>query len=116
MNPSQTTPQRDYRKAMSDNVAYALLIYTGLQIFVTVQALHDDSGSMLPMLALVVMVGGFIPVCRHFEKHWEKLSDAAAIDPALRPRFRKDRLALWLLAIGLPFLFTALFTAVIHAV
>ncbi len=28
----------DWRRKMSDNVAYALLVYTGLQIFVTMSA------------------------------------------------------------------------------
>jgi hypothetical protein len=38
------------------------------------------------------------------------LTDAQAPDPALEPAyFRRDRLALWLLAIGLPFALTALF-------
>ncbi len=32
----------DWRKKMSDTIAYALLVYTGLQIFVTMQALHAD--------------------------------------------------------------------------
>ena len=30
---------RDWRKAMSDHVAYALLVYTGITIFGTVKAL-----------------------------------------------------------------------------
>ena len=34
-------PRGDWRKAMSDNVAYALLIYTGLQIFLTMNAIKD---------------------------------------------------------------------------
>ena len=48
---------RDWRKAMSDNVAYALLVYTGLTIFVTVNAMKSGGGmSILPYLALVVLV------------------------------------------------------------
>ena len=38
----------DWRKKMSDNVAYALLVYTGLQIFVTMGQLNNGSGSILP--------------------------------------------------------------------
>src|SRR3546814_100820 len=48
---------RDWRKAMSDHVAYALLVYTGLQIFVTVHALEGGSSTILPYLALVVQIG-----------------------------------------------------------
>ena len=41
---------------MSDHIAYALLAYTGLQIFVTMGALNAKSGSLLPYFALVVLV------------------------------------------------------------
>ena len=38
----------DWRRRMSDNVAYALLVYTGLQIWVTMGTLKNGSGSILP--------------------------------------------------------------------
>jgi hypothetical protein len=101
--------QRDWRKAMSDHVAYGLLVYTALQIFVTVKALAEGSSTALPYLALVVLVAGIIPVCRWFEKRWAVLSDADAIDPAFAGAFRRDTLTLWSLAIGLPFGLTLIF-------
>lgn len=109
--PSGTNRVRtiDWRKGMSDNVAYALLVYTGLQIFVTTGALRETGSALLPMLALVVLVAAIIPLCRRFERRWEDIGDEAAADPALRPRYRRDRLVLWLLAIGLPFGLTGLF-------
>ncbi|MDJ0643797.1 MAG: hypothetical protein QNJ15_13365 [Erythrobacter sp.] len=100
---------RDWRKAMSDHVAYALLVYTALQIFVTVKALEAGSASILPYVALVVLVAGIIPACRWFEKRWTKLDDEHAADMALAGAFRRDTIGLWLLAIGLPFLLTGLF-------
>lgn len=99
----------DWRRKMSDNIAYALLAYTGLQIFVTMGALRSDGASLLPYLALVVLVIAIIPACRRFEHRWNRLTDEQASDPALGPFYRRDRLALWLLAIGLPFALTALF-------
>ena len=96
-------PARDWRKAMSDHVAYALLVYTALQIFVTVKALSEGSSTALPYLALIVLVAGIIPVCRWYEKRWAVLSDAEAADPALTGEFRRDIAALWLMAVGLPF-------------
>lgn len=99
---------RDWRKSMSDNVAYALLVYTGLQIFVTVAAMKEGSSSILPYLALVVLVAAIIPACRAFENRWKFLSDADASDPALSGQFRRDQLLLWFLAIGLPFAITGL--------
>jgi len=103
----------DWRKRMSDTVAYSLLVYTSLQIFVTLRTLEGEGGSMLPMLALVVLVAGIIPMFRHFERRWEMLSDIEAADPALRAAFRRDQLATWAVAIGLPFLLAALFRALV---
>jgi hypothetical protein len=100
---------RDWRKSMSDHVAYGLLVYTALQIFVTVKALADGSSGLLPYLALIVLVAGIIPVCRWFEKRWAVLSDAEANNLAHAPAFRRDVAALWAMAVGLPFGLTLIF-------
>ncbi|MES2493444.1 MAG: hypothetical protein V4579_09225 [Pseudomonadota bacterium] len=94
---------------MSDNIACALLVYTALQIFVTMGALRGQSQSLLPYLALVVLVGAIIPACRWFEHRWNRLDDDQAKDPAMHARFRRDRAALWALAVGLPFVLTGTF-------
>jgi len=107
----QNTARTDWRRKMSDNIAYALLVYTALQIFVTIGALKAEDGSLLPYLALIVLVVAIIPACRRFEARWSRLDDEHAHDPAFARRYRRDRLVLWLLAIGLPFGLTALFKA-----
>ena len=116
-NGGHATPEprkRDWRKGMSDNIAYALLVYTGLQIWVTVEAIkHDIASSILPYLALIVLVAAIIPACRWFEKRWQDIGEVAAADPELEPAYKRDRLMLWLLAIGLPFVLTGLFKAII---
>lgn len=99
----------DWRKRMSDNIAYALLAYTGLQIFMTMGALHGKGGSLLPYFALVVLVAAIIPACRRFEKRWDRLNDVQAADPEYGSYFRRDRMWLWTIAIGLPFALTGLF-------
>jgi hypothetical protein len=99
----------DWRKRMSDNIAYALLVYTGLQIFVTMGSLKASGPSMLPYLALIILVIAIIPACRRFERRWNRLSDDQARDPALLRFYRRDQLLLWVLAIGLPFAITGLF-------
>ncbi|MBX7528436.1 hypothetical protein [Qipengyuania vesicularis] len=104
---------RDWRKAMSDNVALALIVYTGLQIFVTVHALKEGTSSTLPYFALVVLVAAIIPACRWFEKRWKDLSDGEAADESLKTAFRRDQMLLWLIAIGLPFLLTGVFKAML---
>ena len=100
---------RDWRKAMSDNVALALLVYTGMQIFMTVGDMKQGVSSIVPYLALVVLVAGIIPACRWFERRWSHLSDDDAADIALKPAFRRDQILLWVLAIGLPAVLTAFF-------
>lgn len=102
----------DWRKRMSDNVAYALLVYTGLQIFVTVNAIKQTGMSILPYLALIVLVAAIIPACRMFERRWLSISDEAAADPALAPAYRRDQIFLWALAILLPLVLTGLFMLV----
>jgi hypothetical protein len=97
---------RDWRKKMSDNIAYALLVYTALQIFVTMGALEGKGSSLLPYAALIILVAGIIPACRRFEGRWNRLSDAQAADPEFATYFRRDRMWLWILALGLPFLVT----------
>ena len=101
----------DWRRRMSDHVAYGLLVYTGLHIFVTMSALKVGAGSILPYFALIVLVVGIIPGCRMFEKRWEALSDSEAANPEYADRFKRDRLLVWLFALGLPFAVTGLFKA-----
>ena len=108
------TRVRDWRRAMSDHVAYSLLVYTGLQIFMTVKALSEGTSGVLPYLALIVLVAGIIPALRWFERRWSGLSDAEAADEGYAAAFRRDTAALWLLAIGLPFALTLLCKAVLN--
>lgn len=108
-NHSAEAVRNDWRRRMSDHIAYALLLYTGLQIFVTVGALKSGAGSLLPYFALIVLVMAIIPACRQMEARWNRLTDEQAHDPAFAAAFRRDRLSLWATAIGLPFALTALF-------
>ncbi len=103
--------ERDWRKSMSDHVAYALLAYTALQIFVTVKALAAGFSSILPYTALIILVAAIIPACRWFEKRWTDLTDEQATDPAYAPAFRRDAIGLWMLALGLPVILTGLVKA-----
>lgn len=99
----------DWRKKMSDNVAYGLLVYTGLQIFVTMHEIQGSSASILPLFVLVVLVAAIIPLFRKFERRWEHLTDEQAHNPAFKAAFRRDQVRVWLLAAVLPFVITGLF-------
>lgn len=96
----------DWRRKMSDNVAYALITYTGLQIFSTVHALKKGLPPVVTYIVLVILIAAIIPACRLFERRWLGIPDEAAHDHALAGAFRRDQAMLWLLAIGLPFLIT----------
>lgn len=96
----------DWRRRMSDNVAYGLLVYTGLQIFVTMHEMQSDSALMLPLFVLVILVAAIIPMFHHFERRWEGLDDTQAADPAYRAAFRRDQAKVWALAALLPFVIT----------
>ena len=113
LSNSQTTRSgertRDWRKSMSDNVAWALVVYTILQIFLTVKALSEGTSSILPYFALVVLVAAIIPACRWFEKRWSDFSDAQAADMGYADAFRRDIIGLWALAILLPVMLTGVF-------
>jgi hypothetical protein len=102
----------DWRKRMSDNIAYALLVYTALQIFVTMHAIEGSSGSALPLIALVVLVAAIIPLCRRFERRWNAMPEPALHDPSFKRLYRRDQIALWALAIGLPFVLTGLYKGI----
>lgn len=96
----------DWRKKMSDNVAYGLLVYTGLQIFVTMHEIQGASASILPVFVLVMLVAAIIPLFRNFERRWEHLSDEQAGDLAFKAAFRRDQIKVWSLAALLPFVIT----------
>lgn len=101
----------DWRKAMSDNVALALIAYTALQIFLTVEAIKETGLRSLAMLCLILLVAAIIPACHKLDKRWRNLSEQDAHDRALSGIFRRDQVMLWLVALGLPFALTLMFRA-----
>jgi hypothetical protein len=105
----------DWRKAISDHVAYALLVYTALQIFFTVHALSEGASGLLPYMALIALVGGIIPVLRRFEGRWRDLDDEGAANQNYAAAFRRDLTLLWVLAIGLPIALTLIFKSLLAA-
>lgn len=102
----------DWRHKISDHVAFGLLVYTGINIVVTMGAVKGSShGSILPYFSLVVLVAAIIPGCRAFEKRWERLAASEVPDSELAGLYSRDRLLIWAGAIGLPFVVTGLIKA-----
>ena len=104
-------------KRISNAVAYGLMVYTALQIFLTMRALEKADNTLLPMLALVALVGAIIPLYRRMEKKWDAMAafladDRAALDQALR----RARLTIWAVSIGLPLLVTVVIEGILAMV
>jgi len=92
-----------WEKRISNHVAYGLLAYTGLQIFVVMGAIKGEGMSILPYFGLIALVGFVIPLCRRVEKRWQALVKSERPDTSLVQIYRGDRLGIWLFAIGFPF-------------
>ena len=106
---------KDWRKSISDHVAYALLVYTGIHIFATVGAMKDTGLKTGALVALCILVAAIIPALRKFENRWKRLTDEQAVDPGYGAAFKRDVAVLWALAIGLPFALTFALKAIAAA-
>ncbi len=99
-------------KKMSNNCAFALLTYTLLQIFVVMGAIETKGMSVAPYFGLLLLVAIIIPFCRKYEQRWQNMAERGLTDQSLAAKFRKDQIILWVLALGLPFLFVAIFKSI----
>jgi len=102
----------NWQRKISNHIAYALLAYTGLQIFVVMGEIGGGGMSMLPYLGLIVLIGLVIPVCRQLEKIWEKRIASGISQGALLRQYNIDRIIIWVAAIGFPFLLVAFFRGI----
>ena len=103
----------DWRQRFSNHVAYALLVYTALQVVATIAALKLGSGtSLLPFAALILLVVAILPACRHIESRWTILSETQAESAAKAGRYGRDVRALWVLAVTTPFAITLVFSQI----
>ena len=58
------------------------------------------------------MVALFIGIARHYDRRWRFLANTELSDRSKALRFRVDQLKVWVMAIGVPFLWAALIAAV----
>lgn len=99
-----------WSRKMSDHIAFALLVYTGLNIILTVGAIKGVfHGSILPYFSLVILVAAIIPACRQLERRWERFDASTTDELQLRAAFRRDRALVWIAAIALPIIITGAF-------
>jgi hypothetical protein len=99
---AHAVPHKSYSKRISDHVAYALVVYTLMLIFVVTPAMESNGTSILPYFLLVVFVALLIPPYHKIEKKWQALQKADVGDSRLDTQFNVDRAKLWLSAILIP--------------
>ena len=92
-------------KRISNHIAYALVMYTLLLIFLVSPQMESKGTSILPYFLLVVLVGIAILPCRSLERRW-KAADAHD-QGGLVGSCNRDAILLWIAAIGIPVLLMA---------
>ncbi len=102
----------DWRRRASTNIAAALLVYTALQVVLSLGIVRITSAILPPYVALALLIVAIIPGARRFERRWTRLSDGEAADPARGGVFHREMAGLWLTAIALPFVFGLLYWAI----
>ncbi|APG61624.1 hypothetical protein LPB140_00850 [Sphingorhabdus lutea] len=103
--------KKSYTKKISDHVAYGLVIYTLMLIFLVTKTLKSDGMSIFPYFMLVVLVGLVIPLFHSFDSKWRKIENNAEFSHDKNSIFRQDCMKIWALSIGLPIIWMLLFSA-----
>lgn len=99
---SSLKKRKSYAKRITDNIAYALIIYTLMLIFLVAGAITTNSMSVAPYLLLMLFIALVIPMARKLEKKWEMLDGSELSHSSLRKRFAIDRTKLWFGTFSLP--------------
>lgn len=96
-------------KRMSTHIAYALVVYTLLLIFIVSPELESEGMAIWPYFALVAMVAAIIPACRRIERRWQTLD--ASHSEEHEALLKSDEIRLWVGAVGIPVVLMLLFRA-----
>ncbi|QTD56756.1 hypothetical protein [Parasphingorhabdus cellanae] len=104
----RSTSATRWEKKMSNNCATALLVYTLMQIFFVLSFIQTKGMSIAPYFGLVLLVAVIVPFCRKYEKRWQGVANSGLGEQSLAARFRRDQVTLWILALGLPFVFVGI--------
>lgn len=112
---SNMRAHKGYAKRMSDHIAYALVTYTLMLIFVVTPSMESKGTTILPYFLLVFLVAAVIPSLRRFDHKWKSLEGSELGSEGLQTRFAFDRIKLWVGAIGIPLLLATLFRTIAAA-
>ena len=100
---THTQSRKSCSKRICNEVAYALVLYTMLLIFVTSPAIHFGDMSIFPYFLLVVLVALAIPFLRGLERKWHAIEASGEV--SRETSFTADRIKLWAFAILMPIIF-----------
>lgn len=91
-----------WHRKMSNNLAGALVLFTGLQICIISGVVATGASTLLYHLGIAVLLAAIVPAARNMERRWELLSQSDLSRQSLSTRFRVDQLKLWCAALFLP--------------
>lgn len=92
-----------WHRKMSNNLAAALVLFAGLQIFVISAVVANGATSLLYHLGIALLIAAIVPAARNMERRWEILPEGLSGDGRAE-RFRRDQVKLWSVALFLPLL------------
>lgn len=101
-NPVAGHSTRYWHRRMSNNLAWALVLFTGLQISVISGVVATGASTILYHLGIAVLIAAVVPAARNMERRWESLSQSDLSGLRLAALFRTDQLKLWGTALLLP--------------
>ena len=104
LHPRGGRGQKGFAKRINDHIAFALVVYTLMLIFVVTPSVETKGMSIFPYFLVVLLVAMVIPFFRRFESKWAKLEKSELGINSLKTRFAIDRIQLWMIAFGVPFL------------
>jgi hypothetical protein len=104
---SSSHSHKSLSKRMSTHIAYALVVYTLMLIFVVAPAMETGDMSIWPYLLLVAFVGAVIIPCRNLERRWQHV-----VGDNAEGSFWRDAAGLWIAAIGVPVLLKLAISAI----
>ena len=106
------THSKSCKNRISDHIAFALIVYTLLLIFMVTPAIKTEGMAIWPYFLLVGLVAAMVPFCRGIERRWKEIDAVPENDAAIARRLTFDRCKLWIVAIGAPILLSIGFSLI----
>lgn len=94
----------NYRRRISNHIAFGLVTFAMLQIFVVA----SHGGLLLANLGVILVIAASIPGARSLERRWELLASGGLPSAGLATRYRRDVLTIWMVDLLVPFLWIPL--------